>query len=326
MAAIFDESWPRKELKERMRRITRTLRRFLPEDFRDALAVLLPVAPQFSGFEFMFFPEFVELYGIDDFEASVPALEAFTPYSSSEFAVRPFIVRYGAPMMEQMERWTGHENEHVRRLASEGCRPRLPWAMALPQFKKDPAPVLQVLRHLKEDPSEYVRRSVANNLNDISKDHPDVTLDIAEQWLGISQETDKLCKHACRTLLKKGNVRAMRLFDYGAPEHVSISNFSAPQRVRMGETIEFSFTLLSSSGALGKLRVEYGMDFLKANAGHYRKVFMVSEKEHSESGKDFTRKYSFVPRTTRKHYPGLHRITVIVNGAPVLTHEFTVSS
>jgi 3-methyladenine DNA glycosylase AlkC len=89
------------------------------------------------------------------------------------------------------------QNHDVRRLASEGCRPRLPWAMALPQFRKDPSPALPILEKLKNDESDYVRKSVANNLNEISKDHPQLVLDICERWYGQTANTDWLVKHAC---------------------------------------------------------------------------------------------------------------------------------
>jgi 3-methyladenine DNA glycosylase AlkC len=128
----------------------------------------------------LFFPDFVETYGLEHWDRSVAALEKFTRMSTSEFAVRPFLKRNQPRMMAQMAAWSKHESEHVRRLASEGCRPRLPWADALPALKRDPAPIWPILEQLKADPSEYVRRSVANNLNDISKDHPEQVLAIAQ--------------------------------------------------------------------------------------------------------------------------------------------------
>ncbi len=188
--AIFTKDWNNKELKQRMRHITETLHTFMPQNYRKALNILKPASEKFGGFEPMFFPDYVECYGLDDYEASLSALEWMTRFSSSEFAVRPFIVKYPKKMMQQMILWAKHENHHVRRLASEGCRPRLPWAMALPEFKKDPTLVLRVLKKLKADESEYVRRSVANNLNDISKDHPKIITDIAKQWLGTPKQTD----------------------------------------------------------------------------------------------------------------------------------------
>src|SRR5690606_550673 len=144
----------------------------LPPDYIEAVGVLKKAAPYFTGLEAMIFPDFVETYGLDHWEASMDALELMTRYSSSEYAVRPFIAKDTERMMAQMLEWAHSDSEHVRRLASEGCRPRLPWAMGLTMLKKDPSPILPILETLKQDESLYVRRSVANNLNDISKDHP----------------------------------------------------------------------------------------------------------------------------------------------------------
>ncbi|MDQ6983540.1 MAG: DNA alkylation repair protein, partial [Ghiorsea sp.] len=211
---IFDAAWEAKELKQRMRHITECLHTCLPQDYAQALQILKPTSEQFSGFEAMFFPDYVECYGLNEYGLSIDALEHFTKYSSSEFAVRPFIIKYPEKMMQQMKHWASHENEHVRRLATEGCRPRLPWAMQLPIFIKDPTPVLDVLDTLQHDSSLYVRRSVANNLNDIAKDHPQIVLNIAKAWLGKNKDTDWLIKHACRTLLKQGNTEALALFGF----------------------------------------------------------------------------------------------------------------
>jgi 3-methyladenine DNA glycosylase AlkC len=187
---IFDDDWDEKELKARMRHITLCLHQCLP-DYDQAIPILKAAAAHFQNtFEHMFFPDYVECYGLDDYDISVDALEHFTQFSSSEFAVRPFIIKYPDKMMSQMNRWATHDNEHVRRLASEGCRPRLPWAMQLPLFKLDPAPVMHTLARLKNDESLYVRRSVANNLNDISKDHPEIVVQIAKSWFGNNKHTD----------------------------------------------------------------------------------------------------------------------------------------
>ncbi|TXK45367.1 hypothetical protein FVR03_12585 [Pontibacter qinzhouensis] len=152
--AVLDELWERRELKERMRHITRCVHRFLPLPYTQQLDVLYNIAPGYTGLAGIIFPDFVEVYGLEYYEESVAALAAFTSYSSSEFAVRPFIQLHPAPMMEQMQRWATHENHLLRRLASEGCRPRLPWAIGLPDLRKDPSPVLPILEALKADSSE----------------------------------------------------------------------------------------------------------------------------------------------------------------------------
>ena len=147
---VLDDEWNNKELKERMGHISNSLYKFLPLNYSEAIEILTSASSKFSGFEYMFFPGFVELYGLGEYEVSISALEHFTKHSSSEFAVRPFIQKYNSKMMAQMNSWAESNNHHVRRLASEGCRPRLPWAMALPEFKKDPNPVLSILEKLKK--------------------------------------------------------------------------------------------------------------------------------------------------------------------------------
>lgn len=321
---LFDSAWPARELKQRMRHITVTLHAHLPADYPQALTILKPASMCFTGFEAMFFPDYVECYGLDDYQTSILALEHFTQYSSSEFAVRPFIERYGDKMMLQMQQWAGSDNHHVRRLASEGCRPRLPWAMALPLFKKNPDAVLKVISKMRCDESEYVRRSVANNLNDISKDHPDRLLEIARQWLGQSAKTDWIVKHACRSELKRGSPEMLKLFGYAPPDHVKVVNFTLQPVVKMGEGLSFSFQLETAEKSLGRLRIEYAIDFLKANGKQRRKVFKISESDYAEPQKWVRRCHSFRVISTRKYYLGEHALVVIVNGVALSLLDFIV--
>ncbi len=321
---LFDSAWPERELKQRMRHITEMLHLYLPADYQQALNILKPVSMHFSGFEPMFFPDYVECYGLDDYQTSISALEHFTQYSSSEFAVRPFIERYGDQMMLQMQCWAESENHHVRRLASEGCRPRLPWAMALPAFKKNPDAVIEVISKMRCDESEYVRRSVANNLNDISKDHPERLLQIAREWLGHDVKTDWIVKHACRSELKRGVTEILKLFGYSAPNHVEVTNFSLQPEVGIGDGLAFSFQLLTPKESLGRLRIEYAIDFLKANGRQRRKVFKIAESNYAEAEKSISRRHSFRVISTRKYYPGEHALAVLINGEEFLVESFTL--
>ena len=322
-AAVFAPPWDDLELKERMARITEVLGRFLPADYGAALAVLKPTAERFEGFEHMYFPGFVEANGLDHFEASVEAMEHFTPFASSEFAVRPFVKRYGERMMTVMQDWTRSSNHHVRRLASEGCRPRLPWAMALPAFQRDPAPVLPILEALRRDESEYVRRSVANNLNDISKDHADLVAELAARWLADGDEnTPKLVKHACRTLLKQGRSDVMTLFGFTAPEHLRVVDLKVDGSVPMGGEASFGFRLQSTAGAVGKVRIEYGVDFLRKNGSRSRKVFKISEVEVDGTERPVERRHSFRPISTRTYYPGSQGLAILINGREMARADF----
>lgn len=325
-SAVFDKQWSGRELKSRMSHIRECIFHTLAMPYHDALAVLLPAAQSFGGYEAMFFPEFVEVYGQDYWDSSIEALEVLTQYSSSEFAVRPFIERDTERMMAQMLQWAQHDNEHVRRLASEGCRPRLPWAKALPAFKKDPAAIMPVLTQLRTDPSLYVRRSVANNLNDIAKDNPQVTLTWMQRYYGDNELTNWIIKHGCRTLLKQAHPEALKLFGYGDVSAVKVASFIVDTpRLREGEDLEFTFGLNSRKGDLGKLRIEYGIDYRKANGSLSRKVFKVAEGQYDNSTLAFQRRQSFRPMTTRKHYPGMHRIALLVNGVELAIEEFELA-
>lgn len=310
---VFDKHWHDKELKQRMRHIAICLKQCLPQDYEKALDILKPASEKFGGFEAMFFPDFVELYGLDEFETSMTALEHFTQFSSSEFAIRPFIIKYPEKTMRQMKAWAKHKNEHVRRLASEGCRPRLPWAMQLPAFMDNPLPVLEILEQLKDDESLYVRRSVANNLNDIAKDHPQIVYDIAKRWLGHNKNTDSLVKHACRTLLKQAHPEVLVMFGYTTAEHVQIHDFHVTPEVNWDGRVEFSATL-NSNQPLGKLRLEFAIDFMKANGKTARKIFKISESDTQDTHKQVQKYFSFKPISTRKYYAGQHQLSLIING------------
>jgi 3-methyladenine DNA glycosylase AlkC len=319
---IFADGWDKKELKDRMYFIAKVLHDYIPEKYSKSINILKKVSTCFEGFEYMIFPAFVELYGLEYYEESIVALEYFTPRASSEFAVRPFIIKYETQMMNQMSEWAESCNPHVRRLASEGCRPRLPWAMALPNFKENPTPVLSILKKLLMDESEYVRRSVANNLNDISKDNPKILISLAKKCLGGDNDTDKLIKHACRSLLKKGDSEALNLFGFNPATHIIIEKFKVQTSVNMGSELTFSFTLKTARGNLGKLRIEYAIDFMKKNGQQRRKVFKISESDYIKQTKTVLKQYSFKQISTRTYYVGKHHLAILLNGKEMEKNEF----
>jgi 3-methyladenine DNA glycosylase AlkC len=313
--SVQNEEWESKELKERMRHVSSSLHAFLPRDYPEALEVLRQVAPGFQSFDAMVFPDYVECYGLEHWEISLPALAEFTKQASSEFAIRPFLAEDPERAMEVMYDWAGDEDHHVRRLASEGCRPRLPWAMALPQFKKDPSPILPILQKLKDDSSEYVRRSVANNLNDISKDHPEVVLDICRQWYGENKHRDWIVKHACRGLLKAGNQQALRIFGFADPAEIDIRSLAVDKRqLKIGDELRFEFEIAVKTKSPRKVRMEYAVHFVKSNGSLSKKVFQIKEAEFDPGSYPIRRRHSFADRTTRKHYAGDHQLSIIVNG------------
>lgn len=243
VSQIMDDEWEGRELKQRWIHITSILKKFLPADYKEAIAKILELLdhvkstrPDFSVIDDTKFGlmleygvilnNYVEQYGLDDYETSVKAIEKITQFTSCEFVTHPFIIKYPDEMMKQMLVWSKHEHWGVRRLSSEGCRPRLPWAMALPNLKKDPTPIIPILENLKNDPARFVRLSVANNLNDIAKDNPEIVIDLAKKWKGESKEVDWIIKHGCRTLLKQGIPEVMELFGFDSiRNNISMEDF-----------------------------------------------------------------------------------------------------
>lgn len=331
LSSIFIESWHELELKQRMYHIAYVLSKYLPEDFQKSanyiehlIKILNQRGYEEKSVEFMFIPSFIEVYGIKDYKTSIRLIEIVTQFTSCEFAVRPFIIKYPDEMIKQMYAWSQHKSHKVRRLSSEGCRPRLPWAITIPFLKKDPVPILLILEKLKNDNSQYVRRSVANNLNDISKDHPEIVIQIAKKWKGTSKEIDSLIKHACRTLLKQGNQELMELFGFGKINKIKLSNFKInTPNVKIGEYLDFSFDLTNSSNSTFKTRMEYGLYYRKHNGQQSKKVFKISEREISpKTTISIKRKQSFEVLTTRRFYVGKHMLSIIINGIELDQQDF----
>ncbi len=322
IASIMDETWEGLSLKARIRRISQKLGDYLPNRYEAALEVLFSITDDCTGFPYLVFPDFVAVYGREEkhWELSMKALERFTQKSSSEFAIRPFLLQNPERVMKHMMCWARHSSEHVRRFASEGCRPRLPWGEALPMFKKDPTPVLSVLELLKEDPSIYVRKSVANNLNDIAKDHAPLVLETARRWAGRNTGTDWIIRHGCRTLIRKADSDAMELFGYAKEDllttHASI--VVQPLELTIGDSCELQYAVDIRQGGPVHIRIEYGIEFVKAKGRISRKLFLLSDKTVPGGAHLIgNRLHSWSDLTTRRHYPGDHRLILLVNGQEV---------
>ncbi|PZD93164.1 hypothetical protein DNH61_24255 [Paenibacillus sambharensis] len=320
--AVLDEAWGTMELKARTRRVSSLLGQYLPADYDRALDILYKIEGGFRGLTHLIFPDFVEQYGLasEHWERSMEALQRFTKGSTAEFAVRPFLIREPERMLRQMAVWAENESEHVRRLASEGCRPRLPWAQALPAFKKDPAPLLPILEKLRQDESLYVRKSVANNLNDIAKDHPGVVIETARRWQGIHPHTDWIIRHGCRTLIRAADPDIMSLFGYadseeGGPLADVLAWQVTPERIAIGGQTGLSYRLRVREGESVRLRIEYGIYFVKASGKTSRKLFLLTDKT-SPGGSmiEGARTHRWADLSTRKHYPGEHRVVLVING------------
>ncbi|MGZ9698115.1 DNA alkylation repair protein [Bacillus safensis] len=322
---VLQKDWEQLELKGRMRRVTESMHACLPKDYEQAIEVLRQTAPHFSGLSALVFPDYVETYGLAHWDISIKALEFFTPFSTSEFAVRPFLIQDQDKMLAQMLVWSQNQNEHIRRLASEGCRPRLPWGLTVPALKKDPSVTLPILENLKSDPARYVQKSVANHLNDISAIQPDLMKKMAKKWYGTNEHTNWIIKHASRTLLKKGDPDIMALFGYGDDPSVQVTDLKVEQNpIRIGEKMTFQFILQAVKPL--KLRVEYAIDYVKARGTRNQKVFKITEFETSAAlHREFVRSQSFQNMTTRKHYEGVHTLTIIINGIPKASVDFEVT-
>ncbi len=320
---IYDNEWENKALKQRMRHITMVLKNHLSDNFNVNVETILKLIPVLEkngvkpdNLEYIFLPDFVEIFGLDHYEVSIKAIETITQFVSCEFAVRSFIIKYQDNTIKQMLLWSNHKHPSVRRLATEGCRPRLPWAMAIPSLKINPNPIIPILKKLKNDSSEYVRRSVANNLNDISKDNPETVINLVKKWHGKTNETNWLIKHACRTLLKQGNTEAMTLFGFENIDNIKITDFKIlTPKVKIGDAVEFTFKLANTSQKTSKIRLEYGLYYQKANGSLSRKVFKISERDYPQNSTTvINRKQSFKVITTRKFHIGRHQVSIIING------------
>uniref|UniRef100_UPI0026121DD8 DNA alkylation repair protein n=1 Tax=Pseudomonas sp. TaxID=306 RepID=UPI0026121DD8 len=224
---------------QRLNRVSQCLHAGLPADYPQALHILKQLAPRLnSGFVSMILPEYVALYGQEDFELSIAALKYFTGFGSSEFAIRHFLRLDFQRALKLMQKMSKDPDEHVRRLASEGSRPRLPWSFRLETLTVDPSPVLPILNNLKADDSLYVRKSVANHLNDITKDNPEWVLDLVESWSLEDPRTAWVARHALRSLIKKGDRRALTIMGAGAKAQVRVEALSmTPQAVSLGDRV-----------------------------------------------------------------------------------------
>jgi len=326
------------ELKQRSDQITEAMARYLPADFEQAATILQAclaaddehghkrkeTGQGLSGMAIMPMTYYVGRYGTDHFEPSMVLFKEMTRRFSSEFGIRYFLLAEPDRTLATLKEWTGDTDKHVRRLVSEGTRPRLPWGMQLPGFIENPAPLLELLEALRDDPEEYVRRSVANNLNDIAKDHPDLVADIAAGWLKEADDNrQKLVRHACRTLIKQGHKPTLAALGYGTPK-INIQHLEIlTPKVIFGTGLEFELSLTSSVQKPQPLIIDYAIHHRKANGGTTAKVFkwktftLQAGATHSA-----LRKHAMKKISTRRYYPGIHSLEILVNGVSFGRKDF----
>lgn len=285
-----------RELKDRAGQICVAFIKYLPKDYRSAVNLLLATLAQvednqelgditaskqgLAGWIIMPMSQFVGEQGGADLAFSMAAMKAMTKRFSSEFGIRYLLLQQAEQSLEIMATWLTDPCHHVRRLVSEGTRPLLPWAMQLPEFKANPEPVIALLEQLKDDSSEYVRRSVANNLNDIAKDHPDLVANIAESWLvDADKNRTRLVKHACRTLIKQGHRQTLAAFGYPPAEQINSTLTLAHKSVAFGTGQQLTCTLSNPADTPCKILLDYVIYHRKANGKQTAKVFKWKELE-----------------------------------------------
>jgi 3-methyladenine DNA glycosylase AlkC len=261
-------------------------------------------------------------HGVADFDRSMRLLKEMTKRFTAEFAIRHFLLADQARAIATLAGWVDDPSPHVRRLVSEGARPRLPWAVRLPALVRDPSPMLPLLARLRDDPEPYVRRSVANHLNDIAKDHPALVTALAADWMrGASPEREALLRHACRGLIKQGDAAALAAFGRHPPRLRAGPLELSASTVRMGEAMELRMRLRSTAAEAQQLTVDYVLHLRKANGRLAPKVFkgtLLNLAPGQEQ--EFRRSHRFREVTTRRHYMGEQAVSLRINGqdtAPV---------
>jgi 3-methyladenine DNA glycosylase AlkC len=330
------------ELMQRSAHVAAALAAVLPQDFAAALDILravlhpeteAPLAEMaldgrgLRGWSLAPVGAYVAEAGQNHPEAALAFLREMTSRFSSEFALRPFLRDHPDLALAHVRRWARDGNAHVRRLASEGARPRLPWGLRLHAFIADPSPILPILEELRDDPSEYVRRSVANSLNDIAKDHPALVTELAARWMqGAPPARRALLKHACRSLIKAGDPDALAVFGYARPDGVTAELGLAPAHLDLGQTLTVRATLSQPGPGALPVLVDLVLGFRKAHGGLSPKVFKWTETV-LEPGVPvtLTKNLPLRPVTTRRHYPGRHEIALQVNGRILAEAAFTLS-
>ncbi|SFG96505.1 DNA alkylation repair protein [Pseudomonas sp. NFACC45] len=312
---------------QRMARVSECLHAVLPLDYEASLDVLRDLAPRLNSmFVSMFLPHYVASYGRHSFDLSLDALKYFTRFGSSEFAVRHFLRDDLARTLKAMHDWAHDPNEHVRRLASEGSRPRLPWSFHLEPIQANPDLAAAILETLKADNSLYVRKSVANHLNDITKQHPDWVLDRIEGWPLQDRHTAWVARHALRSLIKQGNARALAVIGVGGKAQIQVLNLQVtPAVIRLGEPITLSFKVQSTLEQSQRLVIDYAIDYVKASGGTSAKVFKLKTFDlPALEGVSLSRSQHIRELTTRRHYAGRHAVHLLVNGERLGSTAFDI--
>lgn len=316
-------------LMERVRRIAETLDTLLPADFAATLEIVHAAAPKIAtSFLTLALCEWVSIRGLNDLERSMEALRRLTVLCSAEFAVRPFLRNDLPGALAIMETWTRDPDERVRRLASEGCRPRPPWSFRLDALVTDPSPTRPILEALRNDPNPDVRRSVANHLNDVTKDNPDTALGWLESWSRDDPAQAWIVKHALRSLIKRGDPRALALIGVNARVDAEVEAFSvSPAVAPAGGSVRLAVRLRSTAETARRFVIDYAVHYVKKSGESRPKVFKLRLVDLAPGETlEIEREHALADLSTRRHHPGLHAIELLVNGSSVARGEFTLEA
>jgi 3-methyladenine DNA glycosylase AlkC len=326
------------ELTPRARQIAAALASALPPGFPDAADVVqASLGPPIAGDEmtglglepFVYLPYvfWVADAGLGHWERAMRLQHALTQRMSCEFSIRAYIVSEEERTMARLAEWTADPSPHVRRLVSEGTRPRLPWAPRLPRFIEDPTSVVELLELLRDDPTTLVRRSVANNLNDIGKDHPEVLVAVCRRWKrGATPERERLIAHALRSAVKRGDPGALAVLGFGAAVSAEVGEVAiAPKRPRIGDTLRIELTVTNTGRRRASFNTDLRIHFVKATGRTSPKVFKMGTADLAAgSSTRLTKSVSLAQHSTRTHHPGRHDVEAIVNGTAHPVGSFTL--
>lgn len=313
------------ELKQRVLLIKSRLERELPKDPKMSFEILRhSLKGGLSGFHVWPLTEFVSSHGLSHFDLSMKALHDMTQVFTAEWAIRPFLIHDEERTVKQLLKWTEDESEHVRRLTSEGSRPLLPWGQKLPSFIQAPEKTWKILESLHHDEAKYVQKSVANHLNDHSKNHADWLIKKLRPWAREkSDSVDWIIRHGTRTLVKKGHAGALSLHGISSIDFGEVKIKSRTKLLRLGEVLELDVDLKNPSTKKVSVLADVEILFLKANGSHSPKVFKGKKFELApQERRRLELRIPLKKVTTRVHYSGRHGFTVLLNGMRRKTQWF----
>lgn len=330
---LMNEDWKDYALKQRISSIAENIHLHLRGSIEVRLAFIVKLCNELKAagvkeqsFEYLFLAEYVSSYGLEEFEAGLKSLSEVTKFVSCEFAVRPFLEKSYNETLAFMTKCTTSKNENVRRFASEGLRPRLPWGKQVKRLFIDYEKSIPILEQLLDDDSLYVRKSVANHINDLSKDHPELVMKLFRQWDNGSSKRSWIIKRAGRTLFKKGYKGIHSFLGFAPENNVSLIKFELQKDIiRIGDDLHFEIQLLNEGSINGKFHLQYHLHLIRQNNKHNRSTFQIGELNiQSKEKLKLIKKHGIKQLSTRKFYPGKQYISISVNGKEINKKAFEI--